>query len=181
MPRATKRIPAAARQGGNVIDTLIMSFAQRCMQRGFVFGVKGTCVELDFQVPAVLRTDDALELDDGSLVEVVAEAEPLLEVRCGDPAALARLAWQLGDRHVPVEARAKSLRLRRDPATEKWLQEAGIPFIVIAAPFDPDAALSAGSDADHHHHHHHHHHGHHDHPHPNAAHAHRDGQDPDRV
>jgi hypothetical protein len=83
MPRATKRIPAAARQGGNVIDTLIMSFAQRCMQRGFVFGVKGTCVELDFQVPAVLRTDDALELDDGSLVEVVAEAEPLLEVRCG--------------------------------------------------------------------------------------------------
>ena len=35
--------------------------------------------------------------------------------RAADLTALARLAWHLGDRHVPVQVMAKSLRLRRDP------------------------------------------------------------------
>ncbi|HXF88871.1 MAG TPA: urease accessory protein UreE [Xanthobacteraceae bacterium] len=180
MPRAAKLVPAAARQGGNVIDTLILNFAQRTSQRGFVFGVKGTCIELDFAAPVLMRTDDALELDDGSLVEVVAEAEPLIEVRLADPAALARLAWQFGDRHVPLQVKSKSLRLRRDPGTEKWLEESGVKFIAIEAPFDPDVASPAGSgadhrhhDHDHHHHHHHHHHSHgHGHHQPGCTHAH---------
>ncbi|HXF88443.1 MAG TPA: urease accessory protein UreE [Xanthobacteraceae bacterium] len=155
MPRAIKLVPAAARQGGEVIDTLIIPFAQRSMQRGFVFGVKGTCVEFDFAEPVLMRTDDALELDDGSLVEVVAEAEPLIEVRLAEPAALARLAWQLGNRHTPVEFRTKSLRLRRDPESEKWLEESGVKLIAIEAPFDPDATLPASSAENHHHDHHH--------------------------
>ena len=54
-------------------------------------------------------------LDDGGLVEVVADAEPLFEARAADPAALARLAWHLGDRHVPVELKSNRLRVRREP------------------------------------------------------------------
>ena len=86
-----------------VVDTLILPYAQRQAQKGFLFGVKGTCVELDFAEPVRLRTDDALVLDDGGLVEVVAEPEPLIEARAADLPALARLAWHLGDRHVPVQ------------------------------------------------------------------------------
>ena len=73
MPRATSVQTAARRQGGNVIDTLILSHAQRQAKQGFLFGVKGTCVEFDFPEPVRLRTDDAVVLDDGSLVEIVAE------------------------------------------------------------------------------------------------------------
>lgn len=169
MPRAIKLVPAAARQGGEVIDTLIIPFAQRSLQRGFVFGVKGTCIEFDFAEPVLMRTDDALALDDGRFVEVVAEAEPLIEVRLAAPAALARLAWQLGNRHVPVEVRAKSLRLRRDPEIEKWLEESGVKFIAIEAPFDPDPALVVG-DLDGRHDYRHHDHHHHDHQHHGHAH-----------
>ena len=125
MPRATSVQPAADRKGGKVVDTLILPFAQRQVKQGFLFGVKGTCVELDLAEPARLRTDDALLLDDGSLVEVVAEAEPLIEARAADLPGLARLAWHLGDRHVPVQVLERRLRLARDPAIEALLESLG--------------------------------------------------------
>jgi urease accessory protein len=164
MPLATKHVPAAERSGARVVDTLILNYTQRTSPRGFLFGVKGTCVELDFAEPVRLRTDDALLLDDGNLVEVVAEAEPLLEARIADPAALARTAWRLGDRHVPVEVKPKSLRVRRDPAAEKLLSDLGAKFSAIEAPFEPEDFAAAPDDGHHHHgHHHDHHHGDHHH------------------
>ena len=41
----------AERHNAEIIDTLILPFAQRQAQKGFVFGVKGTCVELDLAEP----------------------------------------------------------------------------------------------------------------------------------
>ncbi|MEW6452771.1 MAG: urease accessory protein UreE [Pseudomonadota bacterium] len=166
MPRATSVQPAAQRQGGNVIDTLILTHTQRQAKQGFAFGVKGTCVEFDFPEQVRLRTDDALVLDDGSLVEIVAEAEPLIEARAADLPALARLAWHLGDRHVPVQILEKRLRLQRDPAIEELLAALGAKVIAIEAPFEPEGGAYEPQPHDHHHDHAHHHHGHdHDHSH----------------
>ena len=169
MPRATQLIPSADRKPGRIVDTLILSFAQRQAQRGFLFGVKGTCVELDFPEPVSLRTDDALLLDDGGIVEIVAEAEPLFEVRIEDPVALARLAWHFGDSHIPIEIQRNRMRLRRDPALEEALQAFGSKVKTIDAPFEPEGGAYAvpgdGHHHDHHHDHNHDHHHDHDHDH----------------
>ncbi len=174
MPRATRVLAATDRQGARVVDTLILPFAQRQAQKGFLFGVNGTCVELDLPEPVRLRTDDALVLDDGGVVEVVAEAEPLIEARAADLAMLARLAWHLGDRHVPVQVLERRLRLRRDPAIEALLENLGAKVVAIEAPFEPEGgayeAAAGGHDHDHHHDHAHDHghdhgHGHHHHDH----------------
>jgi urease accessory protein len=168
MPLATKVIPAADRTNGPIADTLILTFAQRTAQRGFVFGVHGACIEFDFAEPVRLRHDDVLMLDNGTLVEVVAEPEPLIEVRVADPVALARLAWNLGDCHVPVEIKRNRLRLRSDPQLEALLRASGAQFIAIEAPFEPDGEAQAANGEPHHDHHHHdgcqhHSHDHHDH------------------
>jgi urease accessory protein len=172
MPRATRVIHAAKRQDAPVTDTLILPYAQRQAQKGFVFGVKGTCVELDFAETVRLRTDDALVLDDGGLVEVVAEPEALLEVRAPNLPALARIAWHLGDRHVPVQVLERKLRLKHDPAIETLLAGLGGKIAVIEAPFEPEGGAYAAPAGEHHHgheHHHRHDHGHgHDHHHPHA-------------
>jgi urease accessory protein len=129
-------------------------------------------VELDFAEPVRLRTDDALVLDDGGLIEVVAEPEPLVEVRAADLPSLARLAWHLGDRHVPVQVFERKLRLKRDPAIEAMLASLGAKVTAIEAPFEPEGgAYEVAADG----HHHHHGHGddhHHDHDH---AHGHSHG------
>jgi urease accessory protein len=114
---------------------------------------------------AALRSGDALALEDGRLIEVVAAPEPLLEIRCTDPLHLARIAWHLGNRHVPTQLLAKSLRIRRDHVLEEMLRGLGARMIGIEAPFDPEGgayASTASHDSYHdgHHHGHSHHHGH---------------------
>jgi urease accessory protein len=180
MPRATSVQPAAERRPGDVIDTLILPYAQRQVKQGFLFGIKGTCVEIDLAEPARLRTDDVLVLEDGGIIEIVAEPEPLIEARAADLAALARLAWHLGDRHVPVQVLERRLRLRRDPAIEALLENLGAKLAAIDAPFEPEGgayeAAHGGHDHghDHHHHDHHHDHDHHD-GHHDHQHSHRKG------
>jgi urease accessory protein len=174
MPRATRVVTAAERKDAPVIDTLILPQAQRQAQKGFLFGIKGTCVELDFAEPVRLRTDDALVLDDGGLIEVVAEPEPLVEVRAADLPSLARLAWHLGDRHVPVQVFERKLRLKRDPAIEAMLESLGAKVVAIEAPFEPEGGAyeAAAHDHDHHHHDHGHHRHDHDHHHGHDDHGH---------
>jgi len=176
MPRATRVLRAAERRDTSAVDTLILPHAQRQAQKGFLFGVKGICVELDFAEPVRLRTDDALVLDDGGLVEIVAEPEPLIEARAVDLPALARLAWHLGDRHVPVQVLERRLRLKPDPAIETLLHSLGAKVVAIDAPFEPEGGAYDAAVGDHGHDHHHHDHGHHDHGH---AHGHDHGHDHD--
>src|SRR5689334_16889741 len=176
MPRATRVLRAAERRDTSAVDTLILAHAQRQAQKGFLFGVKGTCVELDFAEPVRLRTDDALVLDDGGFVEIVAEPEPLIEARAADLPALARLAWHLGDRHVPVQVLERRLRLKPDPAIETLLQSLGAKLVAIDAPFEPEGGAYDAAAGDHGHDHHHHDHGHHHHDHGHA-HSHDHGHE----
>jgi urease accessory protein len=178
MPRATRVLRAAERRDTSAVDTLILPHAQRQAQKGFLFGVKGTCVEIDFAEPVRLRTDDALVLDDGGLVEIVAEPEPLIEARAADLPALARLAWHLGDRHVPVQVLERRLRLKSDPAIETLLQSLGAKVVAIDAPFEPEGGAYDAAVGDHGHDHHHHDHGHDHHDH---GHAHGHDHDHDHA
>src|SRR5476649_2329953 len=172
MPRSSSVITAGHRHCRLVADTVILNYAQRSAQQMTVTGVKGTVIEIGLHKSGHLRTDDLLVLDDGSLVEVVAAPEALIEARAADIAALARLAWHLGDRHVPVQVLPNRIRARRDGAIESLLVTLGAKVTLIEAPFEPEGGAYAqhedpscdhhDHDHDHHHEHGHHHHHKHD-------------------
>lgn len=161
MPRTTKILRAGEPRPAPVSDTLILDFDKRQTKQGFFFTGKGTCIEFDFAEPPALATDDALVLDDGALIEIVADAEPLIEARIPDPAALARVTWRLGDRHVPVQIFANRLRVRPNAEVEALLAGVAAKLTPLTAPFEADAE-STHAGHDHHHHDHHHDHGHDD-------------------
>ena len=162
MPRASSVIAAGHRHDRPVVDTVILDYAQRSAQKATVTGIKGGTIEIDLHQPARLRTDDLLVLDDGSLVEVVAAPEPLIEARAADMAGLSRLAWHLGDRHVPVQVLPNRIRAQRDAAIEALLASLGAKVAVIEAPFEPEGGAYASSHGHGHEHHDHDHaHGHH--------------------
>ena len=165
MARIVKTVRAPPGEG-RIVDTVILTPEQRRVPRGAVTGVKGTRVTFDLAEPVALRGGDFLVLDDGNLIEVVAEPEPLIEARAQDLTALARLAWHLGDRHVPVQLFANRLRVRHDPAVEALLARLGAKMVAIEAPFDPEGGAYAHAHEHQHghgHHHDHHGHDHHDH------------------
>ena len=99
-------------------------------------------------------------------MEVVAAPEPLIEARAADAAALSRLAWHLGDRHVPMQVLPNRIRARRDTAVEDLLKALGAKTVLFEAPFEPEGGAYASSHGHAHHDHAHDHHGHsHDHHH----------------
>lgn len=158
MPRVIRVIAAGARPL-RFVDSVLLGADARRVQRGELVGRNGTRCMLDLATPRRLRMGDALELEDGNLVEVVAEAEPLIEVRAADLVQLAKLAWHLGDRHVPIQVLGNRLRLHPDPAIEALLQGLGARITAIEAPFDAEGGAYAADDGGHSHDHHGHHDG----------------------
>jgi urease accessory protein len=119
-------------------DTVVLDFDDRHRRRMAMTGTRGLEFLLDLEVAVALRGGDALVLEDGRLVEVVAAPEPLLEIRGSDPFHLVRIAWHLGNRHLPTQIMPKGLRIRRDHVIEEMAKGLGARVIEIEAPFDPE-------------------------------------------
>jgi urease accessory protein len=170
MLRADKVILSGAWKG-EPADSVVLDFDERYRRRFAMTGVGGLAFLLDLPEPAMLRGGDALKLEDGRIVEVVAAPEPLAEIRAADAVALTRLAWHLGNRHLATELMPKALRIRRDPVIEEMAKGLGAKVIQLEAPFNPEGgayvqgepAAAHGDGHDHHGHAHFHDHRHHDH------------------
>jgi urease accessory protein len=160
-------------------DTVVLDFDDRHRRRMAMTGTRGLEFLLDLESAVALRGGDALVLEDGRLIEVVAAPEPLLEIKGSDPHHLIRVAWHLGNRHLPTQLMPKALRIRKDHVIEAMVKGLGARVVEIEAPFDPEGGAYAASAHDHAHEHHdhahghdHHHHGdHHDHGHGHHSHA----------
>ncbi len=157
-------------------DTVVLGFDDRHRRRMAMTGTRGLEFLLDLKEAVALRGGDALVLEDGRLVEVVAAPEPLVEIRGTDPHHLVRVAWHLGNRHLPTQIVGKGLRIRRDHVIEEMVRGLGARVVAIEAPFDPEGgAYSGGGHAAHGHDDHghgDHKHGGHDHKHHDHGHAH---------
>jgi len=125
-------------------DTVVLDFDGRHRRRMAMTGTRGLEFLLDLENAVALRGGDALVLDDGRLIEVVAAPEPLLEIRGTDPHHLVRVAWHLGNRHLPTQIMAKGVRIRRDHVIEAMVKGLGARVIEIKAPFDPEGGAYAG-------------------------------------
>ena len=144
-------------------DTVVLGFDDRHRRRMAMTGTRGLAFLLDLAEAVALRGGDALVLEDGRLVEVVAAPEPLVEIRGADPAHLVRIAWHLGNRHLPTQILPDRIRIGRDHVLEELMVKLGAKVSRIDAPFDPEGGAYAEETAHAHGHHdraHDHHHGH---------------------
>ena len=142
MIRAT-RVLGQHRWSTPPADTVVLGFDDRHRRRMAMTGTRGLEFLLDLENAVALRGGDALVLEDGRLVEVVAAPEPLTEIRCNDPQHLVRVAWHLGNRHLPTQIMGKGLRIRRDHVIEAMVKGLGARVIEIEAPFDPEGGAYA--------------------------------------
>jgi urease accessory protein len=179
MIRATK-VLGQHRWKEAAADTVVLDFDDRHRRRMAMTGTRGLEFLLDLESAIALRGGDALVLDDGRLIEVVAAPEPLLEIKGADPHHLIRVAWHLGNRHLPTQLMPKGLRIRRDHVIEAMVKGLGARVVEIEAPFDPEggayASAAHGHAHDDHSHHtgHDHAHGHDHHHHDHDHHPHHD-------
>ena len=93
---------------------------------------------LDLPEARLLRHGEGIKLDDGRVIEVIAEPEALYEVRAKDAHHLLQLSWQLGNRHLPTQIMPDHLRIRRDQVIRKMLEGLEADVVEISASFDPE-------------------------------------------
>ena len=84
----------------------------------------------------VMRGGDVVRAMDGREVEIVAAKEKLLHIESDH---LARVAYHLGNRHVPVQVGHGFLRIAEDHVLEEMARKLGARVSHIEAPFEPEA------------------------------------------
>lgn len=133
------------RHTGNeaVQERLVLPFDLRCKSRLRARLVSGEEAGLFLERGSVLRGGDRLRGNDGRIVEVVAAPEQLIEIRTDDAALLARAAYHLGNRHMPVQIGAGWLRLAADSVLRTMLEGLGLQPLAIEGPFEPEAGAYA--------------------------------------
>jgi len=103
--------------------------------------VSGEEVGLILPRGEILRGGDLVTASDGRVIEVVAQEEKLLHVETKE---LAKAAYHLGNRHVPVEVGEGYLRIAEDHVIEEMLKKLGAKVSHVEAPFEPEAGAYAG-------------------------------------
>jgi urease accessory protein len=123
---------------------LVLPFDARCKSRLRTRLESGEEAGLFLERGTVLRGGDRLRANDGRVVEVIAGDEALIEARCGDPLLLARAAYHLGNRHVPVQVGGGWLRFAADRVLRDMVAGLGLAVTDIVAPFEPEAGAYSG-------------------------------------
>jgi len=140
-------------------ERLPLPFELRCKSRLRARLESGEEVGLFLERSTVLRAGDRLIGKDSRVVEVVAVPEAVTEARSDDPLLLARAAYHLGNRHVPVQVAPGLLRFGRDHVLGEMVRGLGLTVTQTEAPFEPESGAYGGNGS----------HGGHAHPHGHSA------------
>jgi urease accessory protein len=89
----------------------------------------------------ILRGGDLVTASDGRVIEIVALPEKLLHIESD---SLAKAAYHLGNRHVPVQVGPDFLRIAEDHVLEEMLRKLGAKVTHVEAPFEPEAGAYSG-------------------------------------
>jgi urease accessory protein len=170
MIRATEVLPSGQWNRATEADSIELPHDGRHRRRIAMRGAKDTVFLLDLAEATMLQDGDGLKLEDGRVVRVISASEPIAEITASDPHHLSRIAWHLGNRHVPAQILADRIRIGRDHVLEELMVKLGAKVSRIEAPFDPEGGAYAEETAHAHGHHHDHAQGHahghhHDHEH----------------
>jgi urease accessory protein len=146
MRQLVKVAKAGAWPRDESIGSVTLSFDDRHRRRIRMATDQGEPVLLNLTKPEPLADGDGLAFEqDQGWLEVKAAAEDVLEVDGEDRGHLARLAWHLGNRHLPTEIlEGGQLRIRYDHVIEGMLQHLGARLARVQAAFQPEGGAYSG-------------------------------------
>jgi urease accessory protein len=159
MTRVDHILPATTWDRALEIGQVLIDFDRRHRRRIVLTTKDGTEILLDLPQAARLRDGDGLATEKG-IIRVRAKPEPLLEIHAHDDGELVRIAWHLGNRHLPVQLLGDRIRIRTDHVIAEMIEHLGGHVDEIEAPFDPEPGAYAETGGGGHHHDHDHDHDH---------------------
>ena len=125
-------------------DRITLDYDERHRRRFRFVSAGGIEFLLDLPRATVMQDGDGLQLEDGRVVLVQAAPEALTEVRAASAAELLRLAWHIGNRHLPAQLAGDRILIREDYVITDMLRGLGATVKPVHAPFTPEQGAYAG-------------------------------------
>jgi urease accessory protein len=136
-------VPAGSWPVATAADRITLDYEGRHRRRYRYVADGGTPFVLDLAQTTLLHEGDGVRLDDGRIVLVQAAPESLVAVTASDATALLRLAWHIGNRHLPAQISAERILIRDDAVIVNMLSGLGASVAHITAPFTPERGAYA--------------------------------------
>jgi urease accessory protein len=127
------------------VDSVTLTFIDRHRRRIRLVADSGTPFLLDLPRAQHLADGDGLELDNGAYLRVGAAPEPVIDIEAASETDLLRIAWHIGNRHLPLQAVEGKLRIRADHVIASMVEGLGGRVTWLREPFDPEIGAYAGA------------------------------------
>jgi urease accessory protein len=119
-------------------QTVTLSYDDRFRRRKTLKDDAGEPFLLDLAQVTELRPGSCLTLDSGDILEIRAADEDVMQATSPDPHHLLRMAWHVGNRHLPCQILSDRLVLRWDHVIAEMLEGLGCSVERLKAPFEPE-------------------------------------------
>lgn len=126
------------RDGGSASVTVVLSFDERQKSRHRTRTVCGQELGWFIERGRVLTAGDFLVCRDGTRVAVEAAKETVSLVESSDQLALTRVAYHLGNRHVPLQIDGGRLCYLHDHVLDDMVRGLGLAAVCVERPFNPE-------------------------------------------
>lgn len=139
-----ERLPSSTAKHTSTL-TLLLDAEERTRSRVQFVTVEGEKVRLFLPRGTVLKDGDLLLAEEMSVyVRVIAKEETVMTVIASDLMSLAKAAYHLGNRHVPLEIGQTFLRLKPDHVLASMLKQMGFHIVEESAKFHPEIGSYKG-------------------------------------
>jgi urease accessory protein len=143
--RATEVLPASSWRRETAVDRVLLKFDERNRRRLRYVAIGGTEFVLDLPRATIMHDGDGLKLENGEVIAVEAAPEAVVEVTAPDHRTLLRLAWHIGNRHLPAQLEESRILIREDHVIVAMLEGLGATVRALEAVFTPESgAYAAG-------------------------------------
>jgi urease accessory protein len=149
MIRATTVVRRLAVKSDQLADTITLDHGDRHRRRITLTGEWGLSFLLDLADATVLDDGDAVRLEDGRLIGIRAAPEKLIEVTTTSPLRLMKIAWHIGNRHIPCEITNDALYIADDHVLMEMVRGLGAHTQIVERPFRPERGAYDHSGHDH--------------------------------
>ena len=122
-----------------IIDSVALTWEQRQKSRQKLMTAHGREIALALPTGTRLHAGDLLSTPDG-WIEIQLAPEDLLQIRPRTPQEAAFVAYQIGNRHLPLAIGEHTLQTPHEPVVAAYLCQQGIPVERVQLPFTPVSA-----------------------------------------
>jgi urease accessory protein len=137
MRRATSVLPPSS--FAEAIASVTLSAHDRHRRRIRLLDDSGGEFLLDLPNATYLKDGDGLAVDGGGVIVVRAAQEEVADICCDSAELMARVAWHIGNRHVPVQVlESGALRVAAETVLLNMVRNLGAEVTRRLAPFQPE-------------------------------------------